>query len=71
VIRGGSWNNNAQNCRSAIRNHNAPDNRNNNLGFRLASSRQRPDALGLRTQCLRKSPDHRPGPVPRCNRGQI
>ncbi|MBI4662919.1 MAG: SUMF1/EgtB/PvdO family nonheme iron enzyme [Verrucomicrobia bacterium] len=34
VIRGGSWNNNARNCRSANRNNNTPDNRNNNLGFR-------------------------------------
>lgn len=40
VIRGGSWNNDAQNCRSANRNNNTPDNRNNNVGFRLASSRQ-------------------------------
>jgi len=36
VNRGGSWNNNARNCRSANRNNNAPGNRNNNLGFRLA-----------------------------------
>ncbi len=36
VIRGGSWNNNARNCRSAYRNRNRPDNRNNNLGFRCA-----------------------------------
>jgi formylglycine-generating enzyme required for sulfatase activity len=36
VNRGGSWNNNAQNCRSANRNRNTPDNRNNNLGFRPA-----------------------------------
>ncbi len=35
VIRGGSWNNNARNCRSANRNRNNPDNRNNNNGFRL------------------------------------
>ena len=35
VLRGGSWNNNAQNCRSAYRNNNTPDNRNNNVGFRL------------------------------------
>ena len=35
VIRGGSWNNNAQNCRSANRNNNTPDNRNNNIGFRV------------------------------------
>ncbi|MBW2737428.1 MAG: SUMF1/EgtB/PvdO family nonheme iron enzyme [Deltaproteobacteria bacterium] len=35
VLRGGSWNNNGQNCRSANRNNNSPDNRNNNIGFRL------------------------------------
>jgi RNA-directed DNA polymerase len=34
VNRGGSWNNNASNCRSANRNNNSPDNTNNNLGFR-------------------------------------
>jgi formylglycine-generating enzyme required for sulfatase activity len=36
VIRGGSWNNKARNCRSACRNRNHPDNRNNNLGLRPA-----------------------------------
>jgi hypothetical protein len=36
VIRGGAWNNNARNCRSANRNWNTPDNRNSNIGFRLA-----------------------------------
>ncbi|HBB55438.1 MAG TPA: hypothetical protein DCZ49_04550, partial [Hyphomonadaceae bacterium] len=36
VNRGGSWNNNPQNLRSANRNRNTPTNRNNNLGFRLA-----------------------------------
>ncbi|MDR0940880.1 MAG: SUMF1/EgtB/PvdO family nonheme iron enzyme [Bacteroidales bacterium] len=35
VNRGGSWNNNASNCRVANRNNNTPSNRNNNLGFRL------------------------------------
>ena len=38
VIRGGSWRNPAENCRSAIRNRNSPSNRNNNLGFRVARS---------------------------------
>ena len=41
VIRGGSWNNNARNCRVSNRNNNTPDNRNNNLGFRLAASPSR------------------------------
>lgn len=36
VLRGGSWNNNARNCRVSNRNNNNPDNRNNNNGFRLS-----------------------------------
>jgi hypothetical protein len=36
VNRGGSWNNSAQNARSAERNCNEPGNANNNLGFRPA-----------------------------------
>ena len=35
VLRGGSWNNNPQNLRSANRNRNTPDNRNNNICFRV------------------------------------
>jgi formylglycine-generating enzyme required for sulfatase activity len=35
VLRGGSWNNTADNCRMAIRNNNDPANRWNNNGFRL------------------------------------
>jgi len=38
VIRGGNWNNNLNNSRSANRNNNNPSNRNNNVGFRPASS---------------------------------
>ncbi|WP_296870193.1 reverse transcriptase domain-containing protein [Tibeticola sp.] len=38
VLRGGSWNNNSRNTRSAYRNNNSADNRNNNVGFRLAST---------------------------------
>jgi len=48
VIRGGNFNNNAQNCRSANRNRNNPDNRNNNLGFRPAARRP-PAGRALRT----------------------
>lgn len=35
VNRGGNWNNNANNCRTANRNNNNPDNANNNMGFRV------------------------------------
>jgi formylglycine-generating enzyme required for sulfatase activity len=38
VLRGGAWNNNPENLRSANRNRNQPDNRNNNVGFRVAST---------------------------------
>jgi formylglycine-generating enzyme required for sulfatase activity len=33
--RGGSWNNNPVNCRSAYRNNNNPRNDNNNQGLRV------------------------------------
>ncbi|MFH0909550.1 MAG: SUMF1/EgtB/PvdO family nonheme iron enzyme [bacterium] len=35
VLRGGSWNNDATNCRVANRNRNDPTNSNNNIGFRV------------------------------------
>ncbi|MGB7442089.1 MAG: SUMF1/EgtB/PvdO family nonheme iron enzyme [Coleofasciculaceae cyanobacterium] len=36
MLRGGSWNNNPENCRSAYRNNNNPgDRHNNNIGFRV------------------------------------
>ncbi|WP_337958542.1 SUMF1/EgtB/PvdO family nonheme iron enzyme [Candidatus Accumulibacter vicinus] len=38
MVRGGSWNNDSENARAAYRNRNEPGNRNNNLGFRLAST---------------------------------
>lgn len=38
VVRGGAWNNNAINARSAARNDNDPDNRNDNIGFRVLCS---------------------------------
>jgi formylglycine-generating enzyme required for sulfatase activity len=34
MLRGGSWNNNPENCRSAYRNYNNNIN-NNNVGFRV------------------------------------
>jgi hypothetical protein len=36
VMRGGSWNNNARNVRAAARNAWHPEDRNSNIGFRLA-----------------------------------
>ena len=38
VLRGGSFNNNPQRLRSTNRNRNTPDNRNNNIGFRVSST---------------------------------
>ena len=38
VLRGGSWFSNADICRSAYRNNDKPDNRNDRVGFRLACS---------------------------------
>lgn len=46
MLRGGSYFNEAQNCRVAYRNNNHPANRNHNYGFRLVASFQltdRPD----------------------------
>ena len=48
VLRGGSWNNKPQNERAANRNRNEPANRNNNNGFRLASTLS-PAGTGLLT----------------------
>jgi len=38
VVRGGSWNNQAQTCRAAYRNRNHPGNHWNNQGLRLAAA---------------------------------
>jgi hypothetical protein len=35
VLRGGAFNNNERNMRCAYRNDNHPNNRNNNIGFRV------------------------------------
>jgi formylglycine-generating enzyme required for sulfatase activity len=40
VVRGGAWNNNADNCRMANRNNNRPNNANNNNGFRIVLALQ-------------------------------
>jgi len=41
VLRGGSFNNDTRNLRAANRNHNEPDNRNNNTGFRCVRDVER------------------------------
>ncbi|MEW6031221.1 MAG: SUMF1/EgtB/PvdO family nonheme iron enzyme [Chloroflexota bacterium] len=38
VLRGGAFNNNERNVRCAYRNRNNPNNRNNNIGFRVVVS---------------------------------
>ena len=56
VKRGGSWNNNASNCRLANRNNNNPENSNNNIGFRLASSSVTPGGCRLMNRSLSLTP---------------
>jgi formylglycine-generating enzyme required for sulfatase activity len=43
VLRGGSWDNNARNVRSAYRNRNDAGNANDNTGFRCARAHDRMD----------------------------
>lgn len=38
VLRGGNWNNNANNLRCSKRNNNNPNNTNNNNGFRIVNT---------------------------------
>ncbi|RAM51665.1 MAG: hypothetical protein C6Y22_10410 [Hapalosiphonaceae cyanobacterium JJU2] len=60
MLRGGSWNNNPRNCRSACRNNNDnPDNRNNNIGFRVVVSAAsallcQSRRMGMRRACRRR-----------------
>lgn len=50
VNRGGSWNNDAANCRTANRNTNEPTNRTIDNGFRLALNSAGKEAMALRLQ---------------------
>ncbi|MDS4032042.1 MAG: SUMF1/EgtB/PvdO family nonheme iron enzyme [Candidatus Contendobacter sp.] len=64
VVRGGAWNNNQTDARAAYRNFNAPDNRNNNLGFRLARASHTLAPLrrrGVKTRCERTHRHRRRG----------
>jgi hypothetical protein len=63
VVRGGSYWNQARNCRSAYRNANEPGNRNRNLGFRLAAAHS---LAGLATDPALEAPEPasaRPSPL--------
>ena len=59
VKRGGSWNNKPRNLRSANRNRNTTENRNNNNGFRIARTLNLPErtALGCCSVCNGASRD--------------
>ena len=66
VIRGGSWNNKPRRVRSANRNRNDTDNRNNNLGFRLAqSTRASPEPARPWMRRARRAGVHEPASRPR------
>ena len=58
MLRGGSFNNNQRNVRVSYRNNNNPNNRNNNIGFRLVAHAFRPtgNAMGRRCVSLLKPP---------------
>lgn len=53
VLRGGSFNNQPSNVRSANRNNNLPTNRNNNNGFHLASTLPLPEDVTGATSVIR------------------
>lgn len=47
MLRGGSWNNDVTNLRASNRNRNEPENRNNNIGFRVARDVERSRESGF------------------------
>ena len=59
VIRGGSWNDDARNVRSACRNDDDPANRNDNVGFRCAQVRGWVGDLALEQAGLHGDDGHR------------
>ncbi len=65
VIRGGSWNNNRNNARCAVRNRNNPDNFNNNIGFRVVLSHNIFSRRKCRTVHGRRSRQNIGWPAPR------
>jgi hypothetical protein len=57
VLRGGAWNNNWNNARCAYRNNNHPDNRNDNIGFRVVVAH---DSQMIRSKDFRPPLQDRP-----------
>jgi formylglycine-generating enzyme required for sulfatase activity len=49
-VRGGSFNNNANNLAASTRNNTNPTNENNNIGFRVASPRGTPQKVFAKRQ---------------------
>lgn len=68
VLRGGSWNNQPRNLRSANRNRNSAGNRNNNNGFRVARTLS---SRSWRPQGVAGCADERPGVVMMITRGRV
>jgi hypothetical protein len=66
VLRGGSWNNNGRNLRSANRNANAPDERNHNIGVRLAGALGAGGSLNQHPVLFQSPPVAGRSPGPRC-----
>lgn len=64
VHRGGSWNNPAENCRSAYRNRRHPGNRNPDLGFRPAPN-ARPGRRTVSTDAVPDRDAYSPGSGPK------
>ncbi len=64
VVRGGSWNNNPNNVRASNRNRNEPDNRNNNIGFRLSRDCKQRTEAGVGTCITSRARQGSPGPFP-------
>jgi len=62
VKRGGSWNNNANNCTVSNRNNNNATNSNNNIGFRIFSIFIKELVLYARQVTLKEYPDFHPVP---------
>jgi len=58
VLRGGNWNNNANNSRCTYRNNNNPNNANNNIGFRCVRGIREGAVENLSASSGRSAPVH-------------